>query len=188
MNNNTLKSQKGFSLIELMIVVAIIGVLAAIAVPNFQRFQAKAKQSEAKGALSGIFTAEKAFQAEWQSFHTDFRNVGYRPEGSYRYNHGFVDGGVAAPGNYVGAGVAATAVGTDFNTLVAAVCGVAPAVVNGCSLVTDPVAPGAIGAGATATGTTFIAEARGDVDSDAGIDIWRIDQNKTVTNPGVDLN
>ena len=53
-----LRSKKGFTLIELMIVVAIIGILAAIAIPNFLRFQAKSKQSEAKTNLGGIFTAE----------------------------------------------------------------------------------------------------------------------------------
>ena len=56
-----LRSKKGFTLIELMIVVAIIGILAAIAIPNFLRFQAKSKQSEAKTNLGGIFTAEIAY-------------------------------------------------------------------------------------------------------------------------------
>ena len=59
-----LKSQKGFTLIELMIVVAIIGILAAIAIPNFLAYQAKAKQSEAKVSLGAIFTSVVAFQAE----------------------------------------------------------------------------------------------------------------------------
>ena len=48
-----LKTQAGFSLIELMIVVAIIGILASIAVPNFQKFQRRAKQTEGKGKNEG---------------------------------------------------------------------------------------------------------------------------------------
>ena len=59
-----LKSQKGFTLIELMIVVAIIGILAAIAIPNFLQYQLKSRQSEAKTNLGAIQTSEVAFQAE----------------------------------------------------------------------------------------------------------------------------
>jgi type IV pilus assembly protein PilA len=59
-----LKGQKGFTLIELMIVVAIIGILAAIAIPNFLQYQLKSRQSEAKTNLQAIKTSEVAFQAE----------------------------------------------------------------------------------------------------------------------------
>jgi type IV pilus assembly protein PilA len=59
-----LKDGKGFTLIELMIVVAIIGILAAIAIPNFLTYQIKSKQSEAKTNTMGIKTAYIAFSAE----------------------------------------------------------------------------------------------------------------------------
>jgi type IV pilus assembly protein PilA len=59
-----IRSHKGFTLIELMIVVAIIGILAAIAIPNFMRFQMKAKKSEAKSIIGSIRTTQEAFKAE----------------------------------------------------------------------------------------------------------------------------
>jgi type IV pilus assembly protein PilA len=62
------KSNKGFTLIELMIVVAIIGILAAIAIPNFLRFQLKAKSSEGKVNIAAIRTAEESYLAEYGTY------------------------------------------------------------------------------------------------------------------------
>jgi type IV pilus assembly protein PilA len=58
------RKQEGFTLIELMIVVAIIGILAAIAIPNFLTYQMKSRTSEAKVNLGAIKTSEIAFQGE----------------------------------------------------------------------------------------------------------------------------
>ncbi len=57
-------NNKGFSLIELMIVVGIIGVLATVAVPKFKTFQVKAKLSEAKVVLNHIGTLQEAYALE----------------------------------------------------------------------------------------------------------------------------
>jgi type IV pilus assembly protein PilA len=60
---------KGFTLIELMVAIAIIGLLAAIAVPNFLQYEARSKQSEAKMNLGSIGTSAEAFHAAMDTYH-----------------------------------------------------------------------------------------------------------------------
>src|SRR3989337_4367439 len=78
------KNRKGFTLIELMIVVAIIGILAAIAIPNFLKFQAKSKMSEAKTNLGAIYTGQLSFFGEQNSY-GNFDSLNWSPSGTPRY-------------------------------------------------------------------------------------------------------
>jgi type IV pilus assembly protein PilA len=175
------QSQKGFSLVELMVVVSIIGILAAIAIPNFQRFTAKAKQGEAKSNLAAVYSAERAFQAEWGTYTSGFNNVGYRPSGYVRYAHGWTGNFGVMPTGYPNAASWDT---TMFNSTVFCAGGIAGA--NGCQMVTAPVAPGALPAGTTATATAFIAGATANIGA-AGQDQWTINQAKNLQNTLVGL-
>ena len=76
-----LHGKKGFTLIELMIVVAIIGILAAIAIPNFLKYQSKAKQTEAQTNLKGIFTGETAYFSDNSYYATTFGGMNYQLAG-----------------------------------------------------------------------------------------------------------
>jgi len=98
-----IRTVSGFSLIELMIVVAIISFLSIIAVPNFFRFLAKAKRSEAYMNLSSIYTAQKAYWAETGKYTSQLSgkdSVGWQPEGyaggganeRFNYTYGFGNG------------------------------------------------------------------------------------------------
>jgi type IV pilus assembly protein PilA len=77
--------KKGFTLIELMIVVAIIGILSAIAIPNFMKFQCRAKQSESKTLLAGVFTAEIAYFGEYSRYSLTKLTLGFTPASPPRY-------------------------------------------------------------------------------------------------------
>jgi len=69
--------QKGFSLIELLIVVAIILVIAAIAIPNLLRAQIAANESSAVGSVRSIVTAEETYNSSWGiGYSTNLANLG----------------------------------------------------------------------------------------------------------------
>jgi type IV pilus assembly protein PilA len=111
--------QTGFTLIELMIVVAILGILAATAIPNFLRFQLRSKSSEAKVNLGAIRTAEESARAEFGSYVSaptspssyggatavtfvdtgtmgaSFDTLGWRPEGEVFFQYSVTVSGTA---------------------------------------------------------------------------------------------
>ena len=121
-----LRKSAGFTLIELMIVVAIIGILAAIAVPNFLTMQLRAKRSEVPLNLAGIQTAEQAYFHEygeykaaavlpradgaldtqktlWPASAAGFDDIGWSPDSSV-YGNYLVAGVSAAPPAFVATG------------------------------------------------------------------------------------
>jgi len=150
------KRQSGFTLIELMIVVAIIGILAAIAIPNFMKFQARARQSEAKGNLKAMFTASKSMFAEQAKLECGM--CGFKPEAGGRYGYT-----VGAATNYT----ATTGwIGEFF--------------ADGETAVAD--ASGTMGTTFQDTNGTFRYSASGNIDSDAYIDGWQITSDNRLCN------
>ena len=67
---NAKKDQKGFTLIELMIVIAIIGILAAIAIPQFASYRKRAYNGAAQADLKNAATAQEAYYVDNQTYTT----------------------------------------------------------------------------------------------------------------------
>ena len=72
---STRKRFHGFSLMEVMIVVVIIGILAALAYPNLEKYLKRARQTEAKTNLSAIYTAQKIYFTLHQSYADDINKL-----------------------------------------------------------------------------------------------------------------
>ena len=145
-----LNGQQGFTLIELMIVVAIIGILAAIAIPNFLRYQATSRQSEAKTNLGGIFVSEVAYFGN-QGSYGDFSQTGFALAGTTN--------------RYTYRTAAGTTVGVDLIQT------------NNPAVVTRVVCSTATAASA-ASATGFTATASADLDGDTAIDQWFVNDLK----------
>lgn len=122
-------SRKGFTLIELMIVVVIIGILAALAIPRFMQATTKSKQSEAKQILKQIYTMQRAFRQE---------NGNYTHQGDL---------------NVVGVAYVFDSIGVEIGD-------------NATYVYTMT----------TATQNAFLCTATANLDDDAAIDTWTIDQ------------
>ena len=67
---NKRQGQKGFTLIELMIVIAIIGILAAIAIPNFLSYRQRSYDSAAQSDLRNLMTAQEAYFVDYDTYLT----------------------------------------------------------------------------------------------------------------------
>lgn len=169
-------NEAGFTLVELMIVVAIIGVLSAVAVPNFKRYQAKSKTSEAKIQLAAAYTAQQSFYGDFGIYHTCFTYMGFDPrkEVSNRYFAiGIADNATinaTAHATAVNSGLAAANCPASL-TATGAATGLAtwfPAGKgNGSSIVTTlPATNTAIGTQATEALQVFTIAAEGVVSSD----------------------
>ena len=75
------KGNKGFSLVELMIVVSIIGILAALAVPRFQGFQARAKSAEARTSLAHVYTLQQSYYGDNDTYSNSMLAIGFSLNG-----------------------------------------------------------------------------------------------------------
>jgi prepilin-type N-terminal cleavage/methylation domain-containing protein len=133
MFNKYYRNRKGFTLIELMIVVVIIGILAAMAIPRFMSSTVKAKMTEARQLLKQIYTMQRSYRQENDTYTLNgvtasaaagnaFANIGVEVGASARYSYAMV-----------------------------------------------------------ATATTFTCTATANLDDDATIDTWTIDESGALT-------
>ncbi|MBC7690362.1 MAG: pilin [Methylotenera sp.] len=183
------QNTSGFTLVELMVVVGIIGILSAVAIPNYQRFQAKARQSEAKIGLAGIYTTEQAYMAEFSTFGGALNNMGYTSTGTAKNYAIGVVGTSAAAGQTI-----------CFNSSVpatpAACLGVPSGPVGAVNswaanrgvLAIQTVALfNAAHAAALVGSGAFIAGAAGSISNSGTVDLWTINEGKDLQNTAVGI-
>ena len=184
--------RRGFTLIELMIVVAIIGILAALAIPNFIRFQARSKQSEAKSNLKSLFTAQRSYYQEHDSYDILIHKVGFAPERGNRYFYQTGAGGMEDRST------APATVNTNDSEISVDKFKYANAALNPTysgtypAYLGAPAMPAAVpgGVGGTCPVCEFVGFATGNIDTDANMDSWYVSsidsRNQPVNEPATE--
>ena len=160
----TVSRQTGFTLIELMVVVVIVGILAAIGIPNFLRYRSYAMQAEARSSLAAIFVAEIAYFGDRRQF-GNVSDIGFAMAGNatnrYTYRTGLGVGEGLGPNedNLCGAVVSCDTIQTKV------------------PMVEAVVFTGTVGI-ATTSMSGFTATAAADLDGDATHDGWYVNDAK----------
>ncbi len=173
----------GFTLIELMIVVAIIGILAAVAIPQYNKYTARARQSEVKVALAAIYTAEKSFASDVASYTMCLPQIGYVPETGTSARRFYTVGFGHEAGTACGPTGDVSCLIYEYNA--PSTCGVTEAY-----YLRTASAPGSTAAAGAATqiATTnmtqdsFLAGGAGAVSNNATLDTWTVSETKNLVN------
>ncbi len=76
MVRNMVKNNKGFTLVELLVVVAIVGILATAGIPQYRRMVQKSRKAEPKVMLSAVYNAQAAFFSEFGSYGSNLQAMG----------------------------------------------------------------------------------------------------------------
>jgi len=174
-----------------MIVVAIIGILASIAIPNFIRFQARSKQSEVKSGLKAFFVSERAYFADHEGYSSNIYSVGFQPERGNRYAYYADVGGVCQDRSVEGLPVPAneTCIAVDTFRYGAAMVATPPPAGNalypGATGGADPATPPAAGMnGALCPDCNITLTGAGTVDFEkTGVDSWYISTKDSISAP-----
>jgi prepilin-type N-terminal cleavage/methylation domain-containing protein len=80
---------RGLTLIELIVVIGITGLLAAVAIPNYRSFQYRAMNTQAKLSLSSLYLAETSFKGDWGSYSGRLDAIGFDLVGKVYFDVGF---------------------------------------------------------------------------------------------------
>ena len=175
-----LSNPNGFTLVELMVVVAIIGILSAIAVPNFKKYQAKAKQSEAKIQLAAVYTTEIGANSDYDTYATCLTDLGYEISPKGYYWVGFSASDATTLAVITGRAGVCTAVSASPSTFSYAV---APSILLKANSASTTVVQGDLTA-IVPTATTFTASSAGNISGSGAsvLDKWEITQTKALSN------
>ncbi len=154
--------------------IPVVGILTAIAIPNFIRFKARSIQAEAKSNLKTAYTAQKSFQVETSTFSLHPATVGFVPERGNRYAYLFaaqgpVEANTAEPSkDAVGIGIDTARFPNESNAKVRAAV---PAELQS-----------GLGIEGTCPECEITMVAAGNLDTDATIDVWSI---SSADRPGI---